>query len=280
MKDSENVNGELLVSLIENNTTVFNLSNSLNTNEYVLMIKEHFSIINGNPQLFTEGFEATFASIIRKIGELIRMLIDWVKNKLSVFIRKLKKEKVKVDISQINKNSTAIAKTTIDIELSTINLTTFYDDFSLDLRTLNYTLFSNVGFRQINRFDKSSDISKTINKLNEKLLGKYNNIKVTRNMQYNITKADKIIGCFNMVSSFLEDKYEKDVKKQISSIEKYYQTLKQMNSKRSSIEKNLYNTTTALGVLLQNIILIHSSLLSTAASILSEAENSLNTFRA
>jgi hypothetical protein len=278
MRGLKTTNEDLLVSLIENNTIVYNMSNSLSSSDKNLIMHEHFEVIDNNLSVFTEGFEKTFVKIIKKIGDLIHTFINWVKEKLSVFIRKLKKERIRMNASDINRSSNIITKAPIDIELTTSNLLGFYNEFNLELRTINTKLFSVVGFRSINMDEKSDDISKDLNKLSKKFLEKVVKIKVERTIHYNVSKADKLIDCFNNISDLLTDKYERDVKKQISTTKEYHDNLKRIFNSRQKVDSKLYNTASSLGVYLQSIISVNSSLLTITSTVLSETERVLNTF--
>jgi hypothetical protein len=278
MRGLKTTNEDLLVSLIENNTIVYNMSNSLSSSDKNLIVHEHFEVTNNDLNVFIEGFEQTFVKIIKRIGDLIHTFINWVKEKLSVFIKKLRKERIRMNASNINRGSNAITKSPIDIELSTSNLLGFYDEFNLELRTINTKLFSVVGFRNINADDKSDDISKDLNKLSKKFLEKVTKIKVERVIHYNVSKADRLIDCFNNISDLLTDRYERDIKKQISTTREYHDNLKRIYNRRQKADSKLYNTASSLGVYLQSIISVNSSLLAITSVVLSEAEKVLNTF--
>jgi hypothetical protein len=264
----ERTNEDFIASLIENNVISYNIAKSLNESEESLIVKEHLRIMKEETILHEDVYD-TLAVIIQKIGELIRKFIRWASEKLGSFISKVKKEKVRMKTFSINRDSTAIAKSSLDIELSTIKLVGFYDEFSLAIRTMNLRFISS----------ESKDISNKLDSIGKKFLNKSKDIVVEKNMEYTVQKADKILDCFSIVSNHIEDS-EKDIKRQISSLKKSHENLKRMNNQSKTIDKYLYNMVSSLGVFISNVMATHSTLLTSSIAIISESEKVLDTFKA
>lgn len=268
---------EMMLSLIEEQQFLENINNELYAIEKGLIIKEHFSIIKEDKEMFLENLEEQYVAMLNKIKELIHRFTLWIKEKFKRFVNKLILKNKALAKFEFDENSSRTIAVPYDLKESLLNIIAVNNKFTIEISNIEELLSGLMVKYTVE--SKIKDVSGKIKKSHEKLKLINKTLKKGSKTVYNVNSVIDLYKTYDKTVDYMATTSDYLVNRTLKKINQNYEQLKHIRViKGKELRQELYNITSVLGMYINIVMSTQAQIVSNSIPIFSDTEKVLKAY--